>query len=144
MSEISQEVIDLLNEEITTVVAATLNEDGSPHTAPFSFVVAKDKRTLRLAIGTRNMTIGNIRRDGRMAISVLDRGDIAVSVNGKAKIVKERLECYSGVALVEVDLTSIRNNSSRVGPVTSGVRYNLADRFKEQVKAVFRELKSTP
>lgn len=142
MNEMPQQVYDLLNKEITTVVVATLDEDGSPHTAPFSWVVAKDRRTMMLGLGRRNNTIRNIRRDGRVALCILDEDNIAVSLKGQARVVREQLHSIPTVAVVQVDIVSIRSNATAVAKVRSGVRVEIDDKYRAALRDGFNELKS--
>jgi len=144
VNELPQKVFEILNKEVATVVIATVDEDGSPRTAPFSWIVAKDKRTLRVGMGVRNFTFANVKRNGKVMICLLEEGNIAISIKGKARVIKEKLDSATGVAMVEINIEEIKNDASAVSPVKSGVRIDINDKYLRIVKEVFNELKETP
>jgi len=94
-NELPQEAFDLLNKEITTVVIATVDKDGFPHTAPFHWIVAKDKKTLRVGINPRHKTYENIKRDGKVMVCVIDEENIAIGIKGRAQVIKAKMESPS-------------------------------------------------
>ena len=94
-SEMPQEIFTLLNKEIITVVIATVDEDGSPRSAPFQWLVAKDKRTIRVAINPHHSTFGNIKRDGKVMVCILEEENTAISIKGQAHVIKEKMDDVS-------------------------------------------------
>ena len=89
-NELGQEVIDIINRQATIVVVATVDEDGSPRTAPFGWVYAKDGRTLRFSTSRGHDTYKNIVRDGRVMVCLMEEGNTAISIKGNARICKEQ------------------------------------------------------
>jgi uncharacterized pyridoxamine 5'-phosphate oxidase family protein len=138
--ELSQEVIDIINRQATIVVVATVDEDGSPRTAPFGWVYAKDGRTLRFSTSRGHDTYKNIVRDGRVMICLLEEGNTAISIKGNARVCKEQLSTSKQSAMVEVDITGIKIDVTGVASVVSGIRCEINERYVEIVKNVNAEL----
>ena len=107
-NELSQEVIDIINRQATIVVVATVDEDGSPRTAPFGWVYAKDGKTLRFSTSRGHDTYKNIVRDGRVMVCLMEEGNTAISIKGNARVCKEQLSVREHCAMVEVDIKSIK------------------------------------
>lgn len=103
-------------------VVATVDADGTPRTAPFGSLRALSPRRLRLGCGREHSTLTNIVRDGRVAIALLLPPSVALTVRGRACIVKERMDVL-GDAVVEIAVEDMKNDSV-VGTefeITSGV-----------------------
>lgn len=120
--ELTPALLDLFNKRITTVVLATVDEDGFPRTAPANFVVAHDRKTVRVALSKNHHTLQNIRRDGRVMVSILDEGDVAVGVRGHARVLRECMDINYSAAVVEISVVHIKNDASPLHLVTQGVR----------------------
>ena len=139
-NELSQEVIDLINRQATIVVVATVDEDGSPRTAPFGWVYAKDGRTLRFSTSRGHDTYKNIVRDGRVMICLLEEGNTAISIKGDARVCKEQLSTREHCAMVEVDITSIKSDVTRVASVISGIKCEINEKYVEITEGVYTEM----
>lgn len=137
--ELGQEVIDIINRQATIVVVATVDEDGSPRTAPFGWVYAKDGKTLRFSTSRGHDTYQNIVRDGRVMICLIEEGNIAISIKGNARVRKERLSVREHCAMVEVDITGIKSDVTGVANVISGIRCEINERYVETTKSVDRK-----
>jgi uncharacterized pyridoxamine 5'-phosphate oxidase family protein len=133
-NEMSQPVIDLLNRDVTIIVIATVNEDGSPRTAPFGWVYAKDSTCIRFATSRGHNTYKNIVRDGQVMICLLEEGNTALSIKGNASVYKESFDCTQHMAMIEVDITAIKSDVTRVGNVISGINTEINDRFRARAK----------
>lgn len=72
-------------------LVATVDLDGSPHTAPFGSVRATTPRLLGLVTFHGHDTYANLCRDRRIMVSLLAPPTIAVSVRGKSN--KRAHEC---------------------------------------------------
>jgi len=93
-------------------VLATVGDDGVPSTALNSWIVAKDDRTVALAVDTRSSAYANLSagRNG-VAFEVL-ADDLILSARGKATIVKNSLESVSfPCALAHIEVDSIRDHT---------------------------------
>jgi len=144
-SELSREAFNLLNSEITTVVIATVDEDGCPRASPFHWIVAKDKKTLRVAVNPRHVTYENIKRDGRVMVCVLDQGNIAIGIKGRAQVVKEDIESVPWlITMVEIKIHEVKSDALAWVPITHGVRFETTKQVKDLDRKAFDELKETP
>ena len=144
-SELSREAFNLLNSEITTVVIATVDEDGYPRTAPFHWIVAKDKRTLKVAVNPRHVTYENIKRDGRVMVCVLDQGNIAIGIKGRAQIIKEDMKSVPWlITMVEIKIDEVKSDALAWVPIKQGVRFETTQQVKDLDSKAFGELKETP
>ena len=139
-NELSQEVIDLINRQATIVVVATVDEDGSPRTAPFGWVYAKDSKTIRFSTSRGHDTYKNIVRDGRVMICLMEEGNTAISIKGDARVCKEKLSVREHCAMVEVDITGVKNDVTGVARVISGIKCEINERYVEMTKSVYAEL----
>ena len=94
--ELPEEVFAVLHKPDRAInpiaIVATVDEDGSPRTAPFGSVRAITPRLLRLTSWHGHDTYANLCRDGRVMIAVLAPPDISVSIRGRARVTKECLE----------------------------------------------------
>ena len=139
-NEIGQEVIDIINRQATIVVLATVDEDGSPRTAPFGWVYAKDSKTLRFSTSRGHDTYKNIVRDGRVMVCLMEEGNTAISIKGNARVCKKQLSTREHCAMVEVDITSVKSDVTRVASVVSGIRCEINERYVEMTKSVYTEM----
>jgi CBS domain-containing protein len=97
-------------EHVPTLILATVDEDGWPHTAPMSWIKVKDRRTLSMAIHRDIASLRNIRRSGKVRLVAMGRG-MAISIRGFAKIVKEEMESSPfPAAVVEVTVDEIKDD----------------------------------
>ncbi|HHV61570.1 MAG TPA: pyridoxamine 5'-phosphate oxidase family protein [Firmicutes bacterium] len=115
-------VVDLLKKRLTTCVVATVTNDGRPHVAPVNLIVPRDDRTLRLALERSGHTLANIRDNQWVAISILDEGDIAIGVKGRAVIVKDHMDANDAMAMVDVAVNEVENHAHPIILVSCGVR----------------------
>jgi uncharacterized pyridoxamine 5'-phosphate oxidase family protein len=139
-NELGQEVIDIINRQATIVVVATVDEDGSPRTAPFGWVYAKDGRTLRFSTSRGHDTYKNIVRDGRVMVCLMEEGNTAISIKGNARVCKEQLSVREHCAMVEVDIKSIKSDVTSVASVISGIKCEINERYVEITENVYAEL----
>lgn len=92
------------------VIVSTVNADGTPNAAPFAWVVAKDKTALRLAISHGVATLENIKRTGVACLSV-SSPDIQVTIKGRARVIRDRIDAAIPASVVEVTVEEVKNNS---------------------------------
>lgn len=92
------------------VIVATVDEDGKPNSAPFSWAVARDSKTIRIGINHEISTLHNIRRSGQVSMTI-SSPDIQVTMKGTAKVVKEMIEeAPLPTAIVEVTIHEVRDD----------------------------------
>jgi hypothetical protein len=104
-------------------VVATVDPDGTPHTAPFGSLRAVTPRLLRLACNRYHDTYANICRDGRVMVAWLAPPNIAVSIRGQARVVKEQMNTGEHLAVLEVDVEEVKNDMMRRGAIESEIQF---------------------
>ncbi|NWG10024.1 MAG: pyridoxamine 5'-phosphate oxidase family protein [Nitrososphaerales archaeon] len=128
-----------------TAVLATLDQQGLPHTALFSWVVAKDSKHVRLAIGKGSTTLKNIRSNGKLTISVQGPG-MAYGVKGKAKVIKDTIKSSPmPCVLVELVVEQVKDDNAPGITITTGIGYKWDQNPEQMAKVesdVFEELRS--
>jgi hypothetical protein len=111
-------------------IVATVDEDGAPRTAPFGSLRAVSPKVLRVACGNYLSTCKNLRRDGEVSVAVLAPVDIAVSIRGRARVVKEQMEIARHLVLFEIDIHEVKNDMMRHGKIESCVDFTPPDDLK--------------
>jgi hypothetical protein len=127
LTELPQEVFAVLrkpNRAIKPVtIVATVDADGAPRTAPFGSLRAVTPKLLRLACNHYHDTYANLCRDGRVTVALLAPPNIAVSIRGRARVVKERMDASEHLAVMEVDIEEVKNDMMRRGVIESAVGF---------------------
>jgi len=108
-------------------VVATVDPDGAPRTAPFGSLRAVTPRLLRLACNHYHDTYANLCRDGRVSVALLAPPNIAVSIRGQARVVKERMDTGENFAVLEIDVEEVKNDMMRRGAIGSAVTFTPPD-----------------
>lgn len=121
-TELNASLIDLFEKRISTVIIATIDQEYSPQTAPFHYVVVRDPKHLRVAIDRNHQTYLNILDNGLVALAVLDEGDIAVCIKGKAILIQENMDSDYNMAIAEIEISEIKKDNSPSHFVTQGIR----------------------
>jgi flavin reductase (DIM6/NTAB) family NADH-FMN oxidoreductase RutF len=126
-----------------TCVVASVDTGGRPITSIMTWVVARDTRTIAIAVDSRSRALANVRANGQLALEVLG-DDLCYSVRGVAVIEKERVESAPfPSALVTVRIEECRNQAVQ-GVKFFGPRYHFhegKEHRTEVEKRVFAELK---
>jgi hypothetical protein len=124
-----------------TSIVATAGEDGGPHTAPFGSVRALDARRLRFGCDRGHETFANLLRDPRVTVCVLAPPDIAVSITGRARVVKEEMDSVASDAVIEIEIEAVKNDMLP-GPVSieSGATYSTSGEMLELLRAYIGEV----
>jgi len=104
-------------------IVATVDSDGRPRTAPFGSLRAITPQLLRLACGNYHDTYVNLRRDGQVSVAVLAPPNIAVSIRGRARIVREQMDIAKHLVVVEIDIEEVKNDMMRHGIIESAVGF---------------------
>ncbi|MCL4466672.1 MAG: pyridoxamine 5'-phosphate oxidase family protein [Chloroflexi bacterium] len=106
-------------------IVATVGPDGKANSAPFSWVLVVDKRTLRLGVNQGVATLANIRHNGSVSVSVVGP-NLFVTVKGKARVIKESLaEAQLPTAVVEIAVEEVKDDAiiGRVEPGQTPTRW---------------------
>lgn len=104
-------------------VVATVDPDGKPRTAPFGSLRAVTPHLLRLACNNYHHTYANLCRDGEVSVAVLAPPNVAVSIRGRARVVKEEMAIAKDLAVVEIDIEEVKNDMMRRGSIESAIRF---------------------
>jgi hypothetical protein len=124
-------VLSKPNRAISPVtIVATVDATGRPRTAPFGSLRAITPRLLRLACANYHDTYTNLCRDGRTSVAVLAPPDIAVSIYGRARIVKERMDIAEHLVAVEIDIEEVKNDMMRRGIIDGSVGFTPPEDLK--------------
>lgn len=108
-------------------VVATVDASGRPRTAPFGSLRAITPRLLRLACGNYHDTYANLCRDGRASVAVLAPPNIAVSIYGRARIVKPQMDIAKHLVAVEIDIEEVKNDMMRRGIIEGSIGFKPPD-----------------
>jgi hypothetical protein len=119
----------------------TVDEAGWAHPALLSYfeVVAKDRRNIRLATYAGSTTAGNMRRNGRLTLAVIDER-VAYYVKGTVDELAPRMVATPENAKLNLRVERVLSDAPdpRFEPeayIASGVRYRNPDRAAELAKA---------
>jgi predicted pyridoxine 5'-phosphate oxidase superfamily flavin-nucleotide-binding protein len=123
-------------------VLATVDENGTPRTAPFGSLRAITPRLLRLCSLKDHDSYTNLCRDGRVSIALISPPDIAVSVRGQARLVKEHLEHDPHFAILEVDIEEVKNDMAYRIVIDSAIAISAKEQFQPWYDALMTELGS--
>ncbi len=115
-------------------------EDGAPHAAPFGSVRAVTPRLLRMISLRYHDTFANLCRDGRVMVALVAPPDIAVTIRGRARVVKERMDVHEGSAILEIDVEQVKNDMVGSGTIGSAITFFPQDEFKDWFEAALGEI----
>lgn len=140
-NSIPEEVVQLFNAELSTVMLSTITEEGFPHAMPVHLMVALDEKTIRMALMKLHKTTENIKNNSKAFITVLEGCDIAVSIKGTAHVVKEPMEGNSAMCMIEFKVEEVKRDTTPTVIVTQGVRSkHRTDKTKQFFRVMFDEL----
>ena len=121
-------------------VVATVDPDGRPRTAPFGSLRAVTPRLLRLACNHPHDTYANLCRDGQMSVALLAPPNIAVSIRGRARVVRERMDIAEHLVIMEIDVEEVKNDMMRQGVIESAVGFTPPDDLKDYYVGAIAEI----
>jgi hypothetical protein len=132
LQESSDEVIQLL----------TVSEDGWPHAAQLSVgeVLAIGPNLLLVATWPKTHTAENLRRDGRLTLSLVFNGAL-LEIRARATSKVEH-QTKLDLAVFQIKIESVIEHRSNYADVTTGVTFKLHDhertfaRWREQIAAL--------
>lgn len=122
-----------------TALVATVDPDGSPRTAPFGSLRAVTPRLLRLISWNGHDTYRNLCRNHCISVALISPPDSAVSVRGKARVVKEQMDTDDQYALIEIDVEEVKNDMVLTVIIESAVTVSVRDEYKEWFQATLGE-----
>ncbi len=118
---------------------STVDEDGWPHAAQLSIgeVLAANTSELLVAIWPASHTAKNLRRDGRLTLSLVAGGGL-LEMRCHAKLLSEH-KTAADLSVFRIKIVSLLEHRSNYAEVISGVTFRLQDiartmnRWKEQI-----------
>ena len=139
-------VISALRRPVGEVVAivATVDVDGSPRTAAFGSVRPITSRELRFGCNRTHGTFANVVRDGQVMVALFASPDVAVGIGGRARVLKEELDCWQGDAAIAIDVSTVKNDALPMAPVESGITYSVPPEVRVRLRQYFEELEAAP
>lgn len=120
-------------------VAGTVGAESTPNTAPLSLIQAKDEKTLLLALLRNSNTTANLRRHNRISLEIFGGEDLVIGILGTMRLLKEPLECSPAMALWEMKVEKVKQDTSPAQRVIQGPaavpRSEKAQAFEKEVLA---------
>ena len=120
-------------------IVATVDLDGSPRTAPFGSLRAITPSLLRLFSWHEHDPYANLCRDGRVSVALVSP-DVAVSVTGRARVVREQAHHDEQFAILEIDVEEVKNDMAYRVLVEGGIEIVPKERHRPWYSAVMAEL----
>jgi hypothetical protein len=108
-------------------VAILATGAGAPHAIPVSTCVRAGPRTVVLALARRRESLARLRDDPRCALTLLDRGDVAVTAHARATIVADPMAASDRVVAVRLDVERIQDHGQPTFEIEAGVRWHWTD-----------------
>lgn len=132
---------DLEGQAGKVILISTVDEEGFPHPAMLSYfeVIAKDRSNIRLATYKDSRTTNNMRRNGKLTISIIDKR-VAYYIKGRAQELKREMDCskYNSKLNLRVEqvLSDYADEGLESGAyVASGVIYKDPNLSAAQLRA---------
>jgi hypothetical protein len=145
-TELPPDVFSVLrkpNKAINPVtIVATVDPDGKPRTAPFGSLRAANPRLLRLACNRYHDTFSNICRNGQVSVAVLAQPNIAVSILGRARIVRKEMEIAEHFVILEIDIEEVKNDMMRRGIIKNGIVFTPPEDLKGFYEGAIAEIEA--
>lgn len=130
------------------LLICSVDDEGWPHPAMLSYfeVVARDRRNVRLATYSDSRTTANMRRTGKLTISLIDER-VAYYIKGSVQELSRQMRCtpYNSKLNLQVEQVLADQVDETLEPgayIASGVVYKDPNRATAQARAkdVLREL----
>ena len=121
-------------------IVATVDADGSARTAPFGSLQAVTSRLIRFASSRYHDTYLNICRDNRITVVLLSPPNIALTVRGRARVIKESMDSYENGAIIEVDVEEVKNDMVRTLRLDSGITITSQQGFEWWFDGIIGEM----
>ena len=125
----------------SAVVVATVDANGGPHTAPFGSICFVSPKIMRFGCDRKHDTYENIKRNGQVVVSLVAPPDIAVSIKGKARVAKERMELVNTDAVIEVGVEEVKDDLIPGSFIVSGILYSAEKHVKDFITKYIDEVR---
>lgn len=132
-TSLTQDLVELFNKRLTTVIVSTVSEDGYPHAMPVHLLTAIDDKTLRMALMKSHETVQNLKQNEKMFVTVADGPDIAVGIKGTAKVIKDSMEENGSMCMIQFSVEELKSDTTPTVIVLQGIhtvhRTNKTEQF---------------
>lgn len=126
----------------TVALLATTGEDG-PHAIPVSTAVRASTERIVLALAPTRASLERLRRDPRVALTVVTGPDVAFTAHGRAAVVADPLP-GTGVVAVAIAVAAVHRHERPTFAIDAGVAWRWTDdgarARDDQVRAALRRL----
>lgn len=137
---LTNKMLDQFTARESTVVLATISEDGFPNTTPIHLITARDETSLILGVARIHKAFENISKHNKCMISLCEKNDLNISLKGFAHVIMESLESNKAMSAVQFDISEIKSDSTHSETI-SGIRYRVkTERGQKFIDEVFSEL----
>ncbi len=141
--KLPEDLVNVLKEGKTVGVLATFSEKGLPHTTPLQCIYPKDLESILISIHKDHTGYQNMVWQNKVMLCVMDEGNVAYSVLGRAGVVRAPSEVHPLMNIVRIDIIDIKSDRSVLTKVESGVRWTYTSWEAEELTlALMDELKS--
>lgn len=122
------------------VIVGTTDPDGSAHAAPFGSCVAVDGRRLRLGCDRDHDTYRNLINNPEVVVSVVASPDVSVTITGQAQVIKETMTVNPDDAIIEIEITDIKDDWMTGVVVKSGIEVEYPGPARDYVERFVAEV----
>jgi hypothetical protein len=130
-------------ENTMTGVASTVDEEGFPHGAPMSMFYALDPGTMLMAVQNGSVTFLNACRSGRIALTFISGGDLAVTIQARVQVLRENMENSKYMGILYLELQNVRSNVAQDVEIKEGLELVFrSQRWREYIGWILGELHS--
>ena len=110
-------------------VVATVDPNGIPRTAPFGSLRAITPKLLRIICYRHHTTYTNL-QNGFVSVALVAPPDCAVSVCGRARIVREHMKTDEQYAVVDIDVEEVKNDMVRTVSIESAITISPREEYR--------------
>jgi hypothetical protein len=114
----------------TVAVLSTLG-DG-PHAIPVSAPVRAGDRRILLSLHRERGSLARLRERPEVALTILARGDVAMTARGRAQIVEEPMASAPEYAAVAIDVEHVDDHRQAAFRVESGIDRSWVDEDEQR------------
>jgi len=122
------------------VVVATVDENGSPRTAPFGSLRAVTPELLRLVCWHGHDTYRNLCRNGHISVSVMTPPNIAASIVGRARLIRQHMKADDQHAIFDVTIEKVKNDMVRRVAIESASTISVVAKYADWFQAILGEM----
>lgn len=109
ITALSEQQISILQEEPFALLSTVDHESGAPSVSAISWLLAKDERTVRLAVDQRSRIVTNLKKQPLCTLTLIGAGSVH-AVYASAKVASEALEGVPfKLVCFDLDISAVRD-----------------------------------